>query len=165
MKKCNLYGSLSTPPPNVHTCQIGTIEAIAVTVLETWRCLEDKMHRHKPTASRDFRTPLLIWVCPKMREIKHTNHSQSVGIPECPRYTHVHCSCKHRYVSAPLIWEFIAFIAARLQSFLCTWAIAPANHLYNGHSSGHSTTVATAWPWQWHQRNINSQNGRVWQES
>lgn len=87
------------------------------------------MHRHKPTASRDFRTPLLIWVCPKMREIKHIKHSQSVGIPEFPRYTHVHCSCKHRYVSVPLICEFVAFIAARLQSFLCTWAIAPANHL------------------------------------
>ena len=44
--------------------------------------------------------------------------------PEFPRYTHVHYSCKHR---------FIALIAARLQGFLCTWAIAPANHIMGIH--------------------------------
>jgi hypothetical protein len=126
MKKCNLYGSLSTPPPNVQTCQIGQIEAITVTALETWRsqtqtnCFKGfphtTAHLGLPQNERNkaYKT-LPKWWDPRISKI------------------HVHCSCKHRYVSAPLICEFIAFIAARLQSFLCTWAIATANHLMGIH--------------------------------
>jgi hypothetical protein len=158
MKKCNLYGSLSTPPPNVQTCQIGQIEAITVTALETWRsqtqtnCFKGfphtTAHLGLPQNERNkaYKT-LPKWWDPRISKIHTCALFMQAQICQRSSYLRVH--------------RFHRCKAAELSLHLGHRHGQP----FNGHSSGTSITVATAWPWQWHQRNINSQNGRVWQES